>query len=517
MIKGIGKWSHDGIKENSPASRFLEEVTSQIDYKPLRASISRELEAHIQDRMEEYEAQGISHEEAQRLAVQAMGSVVKLGEELNQVHQIRKNPVLTVWALLLLLIGFAVSAWMRWSREQFTNGYWYYLPGLLILGVTAAVGYPLVIRFQKKLVWIFGSLYGIWFLFAEAIRYEKWHELVDQMFCNSNRIFSLTGSTHVITYSALLLFGPVLILFFHQWRERGKGAVLAVMTLCGGVIFWCNRRVLYDFGLSASAILLFCVTGTLMFMIRRDWIRGKKRNMYGIVLASFLIVSGGLFLSPNNQPWMMRFFNPGRHVISTWDDTYNAVLIQELLGKTPLAGGLELTEEELMEYGTGAWYFEDSNQWRTYGIFDPYINREDLEITLWDILPQHYHNNYIIAVCILLYGWLPGMVLMAGIGGFYLVMFFCIRRIHGRLASSMAYCCWLCMLFQGIFYVLGNFGYQYGSFSNLPMISEGKISILVNMIMLGFVFSAYQYDHVAEDFEGAKCGEIGVSQGHTVF
>lgn len=40
-----------------------------------------------------------------------------------------------------------------------------------------------------------------------------------------------------------------------------------------------------------------------------------------------------------------------------WDDTYNSVLIQELLSRTPFAGGLSLSPEELMDYRTGAWYF----------------------------------------------------------------------------------------------------------------------------------------------------------------
>ena len=47
-----------------------------------------------------------------------------------------------------------------------------------------------------------------------------------------------------------------------------------------------------------------------------------------------------------------------------------------------------------------------------------------------------------------------------------------------------------------VFYLLGNFGYQYGTFPNLPMVSEGRISILFNMLLLGMIFSAYRYDRV---------------------
>lgn len=49
------------------------------------------------------------------------------------------------------------------------------------------------------------------------------------------------------------------------------------------------------------------------------------------------------------------------------------------------------------------------------------------------------------------------------------------------------------------FYVLGNFGFQYATFPNLPLISEGRISIIFNMLLLGLILSAYRYDHVVEE------------------
>ena len=81
---------------------------------------------------------------------------------------------------------------------------------------------------------------------------------------------------------------------------------------------------------------------------------------------------------------------------------------------------------------------------------------------------------------------------------FYVVLFSCIARIRGALAGAVSFHCGLCLLFQSILYILGNFGFQYGSFPNLPLVSEGYISILVNMLLLGFIFSAYRYDRVID-------------------
>lgn len=211
-----------------------------------------------------------------------------------------------------------------------------------------------------------------------------------------------------------------------------------------------------------------------------------------------------------------------------WDDTYNSVLIQELLSRTPFAGGLSLSPEELMDYRTGAWYFA-SREPRNISIainnsqtpqekeelrkkyeelnsqgFSPGIVYETEEtVTLWDILPQHYYNDYIIAVVIFLSGWIGGFLLLAAIALFYLLLFRCILKIRGNLASCTAFACGQILLWQTIFYTLGNFDFQYCAFPNLPLLSEGRISMVFNMVLVGFILSAYRYDLVTA--EPAEC------------
>jgi len=62
---------------DSAISHFLEEVTEQISYKPLRPSIYQELESHINDRIEEYESQGLSHDDAEHKALRGMGDAIR--------------------------------------------------------------------------------------------------------------------------------------------------------------------------------------------------------------------------------------------------------------------------------------------------------------------------------------------------------------------------------------------------------------------------------------------------------
>lgn len=479
---------------------FLDTVEEQIAYKPLRGALSQELEGHILDRTEEYEALGISREEAGKMAVRDMGDPVAIGTELNAVHHLRKAPALTAVTLLLLLLGFAGSAFMNWSPEQFSNGYLYYITGFLTLALVSWKGYPFVIRHSRWLLPLAGGL----FLAGELLCAQK------------TVVFWKIG---YLRYFGILLLAPYLILLAYRLRRHGGRAVLLVFALGGGCIFLPG----YSRDLSAGAVLAAGVAGSLLMMNHRDIFTGNnqgRKGIYATILAGIAVV-GCLFACTEGRREMIRqFVNPDAYIRSTWDDTYNSALIRRLLSETPLIGGIGLTPSELMDYGTGAWYFKERDprqvgvdalysteeekqeleaavaRAREEGVLPRYIYFDESNVRLWDILPQHYHNNYWIALCILLFGWLAGAVFLAVIGGFYLLLFGYIQKIRGNLAFSLSCCCGICLLMEGILYTLGNFGYQYASFTSLPLVSEGRISILVHMALLGFIFSSYRYDRV---------------------
>ena len=110
-------------------------------------------------------------------------------------------------------------------------------------------------------------------------------------------------------------------------------------------------------------------------------------------------------------------------VTTAWDDSYNNVLIRELLGRARAFGEIELTGEELVRYGTARWYYEDGpgnwNDGRETDLVSGSLERhvefrmQHLdEPALRDILPQHYMENYRASWWILRYGWVPALALM---------------------------------------------------------------------------------------------------------
>jgi len=229
-------------------------------------------------------------------------------------------------------------------------------------------------------------------------------------------------------------------------------------------------------------------------MIRARLFGGARwRNCLLWTVLFFMMAEVYVCLSRGSQKQNAELFlTPEKQAESYWEDGYNGVMIRELLGRARFAGTVELTREELMNYGTGAWYLDqDQVQKKT-----TYLHYDQDSVTWTDILPQHYYNNYRIAWWILKYGWGPACVLMVVAAGFYGALFWTLRKIKNPMGKVLALSCTLCLASQAVLYTLGNFGFQYGWFCNLPILSEGLLSISVNMLLTGLVLSVYRYDTV---------------------
>ena len=495
---------------STPTGRFLEDVAEQISYKPLRPSITKELEDHIRDRADGYRADGMSPEDAEKKAVAAMGDPVSIGTELNAVRHTRFCLPLIALAAVLMLLGFLAAFYMRWSPELSANGFFYYIPGIALLILVTFKGYPWLIRYQTALFRLVISLYAFGFLW-DLLRLWK-PELSNLI------LFGHYFPFHMIRYYAILLLAPVLVIAAYRTRRKPTAAVLILPLAAAFLLLSDHITKRYD---TCSIILVFlsAVAATTFYMIRKGIFRGSGRRLLIIAGLGCLPPSGLFAAVPSQGYFIQAFAAPEIITRDRWDDAYNGVLIRELLSRTPALEGLSLTPEELMSYRTAQWYYESpeyedlrsksryykteqADEWKKRWDADlPYLlqYQNESNITLWDILPQHYRNNYLITVAILHCGWLPAMCLLSLPVLFYLLLFACIRSIHGKLASSTAFCCGILLLMQGVLYLLGNLGCQYNTFTNLPLISEGWTSIMANMLLLGFIFSAYRYDRVIDE------------------
>lgn len=495
-------------KTNTATDHFLADVAEQISYKPLRPSIVKELEDHIQDRAEEYRADGMSPEDAEKKAVAFMGDPVVIGAELNAARHPQVCLPLIALTAVLMLCGFFAASYMRWP-EQNPSVFLRYMPGIALLILTTFKGYPWLVRYQTALFMLTILIYGIEFLW-ELLLLRK-PEMSGMLFLN-HYFFPI----HMVQYYAILLFSPVLVIAAYRTRRKPIAAILIPMLSAALLIWFRNLTRCYTY--AVVLVFLSAVAATTVYMILRGVFHGSRQKLLLIAGAGCLLPFGLFAASPSQDYFLQAFATPESVTNDVWDDSYNGLLIKELLSRTPATKGLSLTPAEMMDYSTGRWYFESRDETKIRWVYEPnaeilkkgrdpekpnYRNtipvyHNETNVTLWDILPQHYPNNYLITVTILRYGWLPAMCFLALPALFYLVLFARIRSIHGKLAGSTAFCCGIVLLAQSLLYLLGNLGCQYESFTNLPLLSEGSASLMANMLLLGFIFSAYRYDRVID-------------------
>ena len=94
------------------ADYWLDTATSKIRFTPDRKAVRRELQDHLEDRMEAGKARGLSPYEAETAATAAMGDPVALAEELGRIHSPWWGRLwrLSQWALAIVLLATVFSA-----------------------------------------------------------------------------------------------------------------------------------------------------------------------------------------------------------------------------------------------------------------------------------------------------------------------------------------------------------------------------------------------------------------------
>ena len=509
------------MRSHKRVQEFLEDVNEQIRYRPMCTAIDEELVAHIEDKAELYKEYGVEEEEAILRAVRDMGDATEIGLQMNAVHHTRICCPLFGMALAFIVLGVLgnLRDSLRFSSDlqAVAEGLWdskYFLAGAVVLIVVMQYGYPFIIRHVKKICigyFVFSGMVLIWDSASVSLH---------NLFVNASVAFPFwLLPSPTIHFGMLLLAAPVFAVVAYRQRHKAvKGLWVTalfvfVVMVSQGVSMYGN----YIYMAVLALLLTFLIV--LFYMCRKDYLDLPKKKACGWVLALFLILlcsfgvgesTGRAGYSTDGKTSLYRtmelFLTPERQATSTWQDGYNAVLIKELLRQADVIGEIKLSQQELFDYATGAWYYGENPVDLNSLLYAFEKNMEYLlqfldseNVTLEDVLPQSYHNNYRIAYWILKYGWLSGLLLMGAIAVFCVLLVRVSFRIRNRLGRLVAFAGSTCLLIQYIFYVLGNFGHQFAWFGNLPFLSEGIVSIGVNGILLGLVLSAHRYDLVMEE------------------
>lgn len=109
------------MSQQQRLDEYIQQVCRQIRNKEMHASISQELRGHLEDKIEDYQANGLTIEGAIDKAIADMGDPIQVGKHLHQAHKPRME--WSVIALVALLIGFGLLVMHSLSQSQTDAGY----------------------------------------------------------------------------------------------------------------------------------------------------------------------------------------------------------------------------------------------------------------------------------------------------------------------------------------------------------------------------------------------------------
>ena len=420
---------------------YLDTAAAQIRWKRARTVVVRELETHLEDQRQEFQAEGHPPEEAERLAVEEMGDPVAVGTDLDRLHRPKSQ-----WKMLCLL-AVALGLWLvlrlaeRWGVSYWSE-YVVSFGGIALLAAGLAAGiylldYTLLAKAALPLAVLLTA--------AAAL---------------GGRLQFQLGYTHDLGQYIILLLPVAMALAVYGLRSRGTGglALCCLLGLLPAVCYLPGSPLRFLWALwGAPPVLwvsLFGVTGVLAAGVRLGAFGARRRNwqMVAAYGAAVLVCLAVTYLRPGQLSM--------RREEMTW--------AWEIVSHAKLAGMVELDPALMGDM------------------------RLELRFTGYD--------GYMLAV-LANYGWL-GLALIQAPAAAILISGW--RKLHrqasllGRLLGTAALAT---LTWQAAAVLIQNLAGLRGLLTCFPypFLSDGGTSLAVDCALLGLLLSIFRGESIARD------------------
>ena len=463
-------------KEEVFCRDYLNEVSQQIRCKKAIPMLEKELQAHMEDQRDDYLAQGISEDEAQKLAIQQMGDPVETGKRLDKVHKPEMD-----WVLLAMIIGLSVFGiviqclifpYMDNAYIAATYGnktIWYNFIGLGIMLALLFLDY----RILAKRPWLCYGLYLLGtFLIVQCGKFGT----------SAGRWFTLP-SGYAIAFQAgnfcWMMFVPVFAVMVYQFRgQKEKGILKSLGILVITTIF---MMILGRY----STAMWFMVQGTCMLVLigacAKGIFGGRKRLQTGIgvtlLLAAPMTCLGTMVCLQNNQIGLAAYQL----------ERLRAMLQPEKYGDSYAYPTMQArsTVSNASFVGTG-----------NLGTFQTRSGA---------------YSDYIINCALSYFGIGVVLLLLVVLTLFLLRVFHISVRQKNQLGFLLGIASCSILALKSLCYVGANFGVLPGSAVDMPLLSYGLHNTIANAVMIGLVLSVSRYTKVfdREPLDSGACGNRG--------
>lgn len=438
---------------------YLGTVCDQIRWKRARGVVRRELESHIADQRNAYQAQGMDEETAADQALAQMGDPVEAGLGLDRAH--RPRPQWGMLGMVVLLLGIGVLLGTALLNDKITPALnAHSLPQVLLGGV---VGVPLLVLVYLADFTILGKRPMLIYWGGKGA-------------CLVLRILSGadgSGNTQFLTLlpGASVTIVPLtlclpLLYALAVYAQRGRG--MMGILLCGLAILPPALLSLWMPSLASAVLVLVSGLILLTVAIVKGWFGCKKLHglllVYLPTLAAVAVPLLAVWKHPGFQRRLDLALYPNRYLMNmTQAGAENARLLEgaALPTQYPKAAGL----------------------WMAFR-------------------PSEISTDMLLTYVIGTFGWLVfGLIL--GVMAFFAIRGFVLcakqRSILGLLVSLAVL---LTFTLQTIGYVAYNLGFMLLSPLSLPLISYGSTATVVNLALIGLMLSVFRGQEAALDAPG---------------
>ena len=437
---------------------YLRLLMEQIRCRKAHPYIREEIQGHIQDQIEDNMLAGMSKEEAERAAVEDMGSPVEAGIALDRIHRPRM-----AWGMVVLMgiisvaaIIFHVILSRQIAEYSLTSGQIddlavgssefvrYTIIGFILMLVVYRIDYSVIARYARILV--VGLM--VMAVVMNVYLWEEHHKLL-----------------YEIAFPMILWCVPLFGAVIYQYHGQGYGTLLKS-------VLWLMLPVIIAYrmpSLSLTLMLLISMLIVLTIAIALNWFKVSRRiaisalwggafglPIIGLVLAYFF---GGLL--EYQKARIVAFF------IGSEED-YLRNTMREIFQNSNLFGNNEI-------------------QWIGH-------------------VPE-FNSRYMFSYLLSSYGIICGMLVL----GILVVVIYKVFSISlcqkNQLGMCMGCGCGIVLLYNLAIHMGENFGFLPVSQNFLPFFSSGGGSIIVCYIMMGIILSIYRYKNIYPkhiDIQGAS-------------
>lgn len=430
---------------------YLDTVSDQIRWKRARAVVVRELETHLEDQRDEFQAEGHSPEEAERLAVEEMGDPAAVGTDLDRLHQPRPQWGMLALTLALLLVG----GWLRYSLTR-VGEFWYDDLDPLRCALSVVVGAAVLI--------------GSYFLdVSRLLRWAKWVYIgaVAAGVLSLHLSPNVNNASYFTRY--VVLFYPAAYAFW-LYDCRGKGWQGLLAAVAGGI-------PLAAIGVEApflQGVIQLLVIGCflLLLAIWMGWFTVPRRQGLAAVGGLAAAMAGAVL-------WMLlrAGFGAARIQILLHPETdpmgagYQSIMAQRVLEASRLVGeGGDLSI-------------------RTNTV-------QGMQLPPEMMLPE-WNHDFLPTTMVYKLGWLPYLLLLAVLAALFLWM---LRRCAYQRSQSgklLALAVVGTLAVQSVFAVVLNLGFVLFT-AQLPLVT-GNLHSVVDCALIGLALSAFRSESILRD------------------